>query len=125
MQVNSRERHLRDNCMSADLFGCRFAVWVVLSLAVTSNAFGQAPGTGAISGMVSDPSGRALANSEVSTINEATLVSRTVVTTAEGVFRVVLLPPGTYSVMIKAAGFADQTLHSIPVTVSETSSLNV
>jgi hypothetical protein len=111
--------------MNADLFGCRFAVWVVLSLAVTINAFGQAPGTGAISGVISDPSGKVIANAEILTINEATHASRSVLSTALGVFRVPLLPPGTYAVTVKAAGFADQTLSSIPVTVSETSSLNV
>jgi hypothetical protein len=97
----------------------------VLSLALTINAFGQAPGTGAISGVVYDPSGRVIANAEILTVNEATHVSRSVISTAEGVFRVPLLPPGTYTVTVKAAGFADQTLPSIPVTVSETSSLNV
>ena len=111
--------------MKAHLFGCRFAVWVVLSLAVTINAFGQAPGTGAISGAISDPSGKAVANAEILAINEATHITRSVVSTAEGVFRVALLPPGTYTVTVKAAGFADRNLPSIPVTVSETSSLNV
>lgn len=111
--------------MSADLLRYRAAVWAVLLLAVTGNIFGQAPGTGAISGVVSDPSGKLISNTEVLTINEATHLSRSVNTTAEGVFRVSLLPPGIYSVTLKAAGFVDQTLHSIPVTVSETSSLNV
>jgi len=71
------------------------------------------------------PSGKAVANAEILAINEATHITRSVVSTAEGVFRVALLPPGTYTVTVKAAGFADRNLPSIPVTVSETSSLNV
>jgi len=111
--------------MKADLLPRRATVWAVSFLAISIHVFGQAPGTGAISGVVYDPSSRAIGNAEVVAENESTLVARKVVTTGEGVFRVVLLPPGTYSVTFKAPGFASQTLQSIPVTVSETSSLNV
>ena len=88
-------------------------------------AFGQTPGTGAISGVVFDPANRPVANIDVTATNEATLASRSVTTTSEGVFRVPLLLPGTYTVTVKAPGFAETSSHSIKVTVSETSSLNV
>src|ERR1700730_11893363 len=81
---------------------------------------GQTPGTGAISGLVVDSSNRTLAQAEVQAVNEATHVSRSVTTTAEGVFRVTLLPPGNYSVTVKAPHFAPNTSPSIPVTVSDT-----
>jgi Carboxypeptidase regulatory-like domain/TonB-dependent Receptor Plug Domain/TonB dependent receptor len=103
----------------------QFVVSTMFMLALTGKAFAQTPGTGAISGVVYDPSDRVIANAEVLAANEATHVSRSVVTTAEGVFHVPLLPPGIYSVTVTAGGFAKQTFPSIPVTVSETSSLNV
>jgi hypothetical protein len=98
---------------------------MIFALALTVKVYGQTPGTGAISGVVYDPSNRVIANAEVMTVNEATHLSRSVVTTPEGVFRVPLLPPGSYSVTVKATGFAEHALQSIPVTVSETNSLNV
>ena len=101
------------------------AVCVMCLLALAVNAFGQTPGTGAISGMVFDPSNRVIANAEVLTVNEAINLSRSAITTAEGVFRVPLLPPGNYTVTVKAMGFSEHTSHSILVTVSETSYLNV
>ena len=101
------------------------AVCVMCLLALAVNAFGQTPGTGAISGMVFDPSNRVIANAEVLTVNEAINMSRSAITTAEGVFRVPLLPPGNYTVTVKAMGFSEHTSHSILVTVSETSYLNV
>jgi hypothetical protein len=58
-------------------------------------------------------------------VNEATHVSRFVLTTEEGVFRVPLLLPGSYRVRVKAPGFADSVTPSIAVTVSETSTFNV
>jgi hypothetical protein len=97
----------------------------LLVLLLASAAFGQTPGTGAISGVVYDPSNRVVANADVQVVNEATYVSRSVATTQEGLFRVPLLLPGTYTVTVKAPGFADNTSHSIDVTVSETSSLSV
>jgi hypothetical protein len=100
---------------------------VYLSIALTMAAplYAQDAATGAISGVVYDPSNRVVVHAEVLTVNEATHVSRSVMTTAEGVFRVPLLPPGAYAVTVKAAGFAENTSPSIQVTVSKTASLNV
>ena len=103
----------------------QFALSTICALVLTGTAFGQTPGTGAISGVVYDPSNRVIANAVVLAVNEATQVSRSVITTPEGVFRVTLLTPGNYSVTIKADGFAEHTSRSIAVTGSETSSLNV
>jgi len=101
------------------------ALLVMCSVLFVSVAPGQTPGTGAISGTVDDPSGRFVAGAEVQAVNEATHVSRLVMTNAEGVFRVPLLPPGDYSVTVRAPGFSDNISRSITVTVSETVSLNV
>jgi len=86
---------------------------------------GQTPGTGAISGVVLDPTNRVVTNAEVFVVNEATRASRMVRTTSEGVFRVPLLLPGKYSVLVSAQGFARNASVLIDVTVSETSSVNV
>ena len=51
--------------------------------------------------------------------------SRSVFTTAEGVFRVTLLPPGNYTVTVKADGVRRAHFEVHPVTGSETSSLSV
>jgi hypothetical protein len=98
---------------------------VLFLLFLTGRCVGQTPGTGAISGVVSDPSGRVIVNADVTTVNEETRISRSVLSTAEGVFRVTLLPPGNYTVTVKSGGFALRSLKSIAVTVSETTSLNV
>jgi hypothetical protein len=88
-------------------------------------ALAQTPGTGAISGLVLDPASHVVSGVEVTAVNEATGISRSVTTTPEGVFRVPLLPPGSYAVTVKESGFAVNTSRSIPVVVSETTSLNV
>jgi hypothetical protein len=104
---------------------CGLILWAIFTIVFAYKATGQTPGTGAISGTVLDPSNRAVANAEVLTIDDATHSSRSAFTTAEGIFRVPLLLPGNYSVIVKAAGFTEHTSQSIRVIVSETSSLNV
>jgi Carboxypeptidase regulatory-like domain/TonB-dependent Receptor Plug Domain len=103
----------------------RFLAVAAFSFLFSGAAIAQTPGTGAISGLVLDPSSHVVSDAEVTAENEATGVSRSVTTTPEGVFRVPLLLPGIYAVTVKVTGFAVNTSHSIPVTVSETTSLNV
>ena len=111
--------------MKSDLLRHNAAAWAMLLFVLVGRAFGQTPGTGAISGVVYDSSNRVIANAEVLTVNDGTHASRSAVTTPEGVFRVPLLSPGTYTVTVKAKDFQEHTSQPITVTASETSSLNV
>ena len=86
---------------------------------------GQTPGTGAISGIVYDPAGKVVSNASVEARDESTRVARSVTTTQEGLFRVPLLPPGSYTVSVTAQGYAVNTSQPIRVVVSETSSLSI
>src|SRR5271170_641050 len=101
------------------------AVSAILLFLQATVVSAQTPGTGAISGGVYDPANRTVANAEVLAVSEATGVSRTVRTTADGLFRVSLLPPGAYTVTVNAPGFGINISRSIQVTVSQTTSLNV
>jgi hypothetical protein len=111
--------------METALLHRRLSAPFTVMLLLASVAPGQTPGTGAISGIVLDPANRAVANAEVLVSDDATHISRSVTTTAEGIFRVPLLPPGKYSVTVKAPHFAPNTSPSIPVAVSDTTTLNV
>src|SRR5260370_34730775 len=61
--------------------------------------------TGAIEGIVNDPSGRAVASAQVTVTNLGTNFSRSLTTDAEGRFRGLLLPLGPYKVTVKAPNF--------------------
>lgn len=86
-------------------------------------AFAQTPGTGAIQGTVFDPSGRTVAKASVSIRNDATHTARVVVTNPDGNFSAPLLVPGSYSLAVKVEGFDEKDAHSVPVIVSETSTV--
>ena len=93
-------------------------LWVVGATAERTAA--QAPGTGAIAGLTTDPLGGAVANARISIVDEDSRLTRTFLTAAEGTFRATLLPPGNYSVAVEASGFGKQLLQSIKVQAGET-----
>ena len=82
----------------------------MLLLVLMGTSFGQTPGTGAISGVVYDPSGRVIPDAEVLAVNDATHLSRSVRTTPEGVFRLPLLPPGTQHWEIQVASLTERVI---------------
>lgn len=104
----------------------RFVVWQGFTVLVTASFLcAQAPGTGAIAGSVLDPSGAVVANARVSVVSEETNSSRTLNTASQGEFRVSLLLPGNYTVIVEQAGFKQKILRSIHVVVSETALVNI
>jgi len=82
---------------------------------------GQGGATGAISGLVTDSSGGAIADADVQIIDVRTQqIARRVITNTEGAFTVPLLPPATYSVVVNKSGFAEAKTESLDVHVTET-----
>ncbi len=80
----------------------------------------QSPGTGAITGLVADASGAVLAKASVLVVSDETHVTRPVLSSSDGVFRVSLLPPGTYNISAASPGFATRQMRAVHVGVSET-----
>src|ERR1700723_374609 len=111
--------------MDRVLVRCSFAAIAFVFLVLTRATVAQTPGTGAISRIVDDPAHRVVANAQVIAVNDATHLARTVTTSAEGAFRIPLLPPGRYTVTVQASGFAPSTTPSVEVAVSDVQALQV
>jgi hypothetical protein len=98
----------------------RLAALAVLSF-LAGLAFAQGGATGAITGTVQDATGSAVAGATVKVISEATgQPVRQVTTDTSGAFTAGLLPVGTYSIEVSAAGFATTKFTSIVVRITET-----
>lgn len=83
------------------------AVFIVTIVLLASMTFAQGAQSGAIAGSVKDPSGAVISGATVTIINNATKnVERSVKTTGDGLFTATLLPPGDYTVSVKASGFS-------------------
>jgi len=99
------------------VFGFKGAV-LALSLLVASGfaaismapaAYGQSNISGDIAGTVTDPSGAAVSNAQVTVTSDARGDSKVVTSDSNGSFRVPLLSTGKYKVSVTAAGFQTAT----------------
>lgn len=80
-------------------------VYATLAMLLALGAAHAQTSDAAIVGIVTDPSGAAIAGAKVSAVNTGTGVSRDVVTNDAGAYRIGPLTPGTYEVRITQSGF--------------------
>src|SRR5262245_2638729 len=101
---------------------------VVLSLAAVSMpsvALAQAVSTGTISGVVRDASGGVLPGVTVEAASPALIEKvRTAVTDAQGVYRIVDLRPGTYSITFTLTGFSSVRREGVELSSGFTATVN-
>ena len=61
--------------------------------------------TGTLAGTVTDQSGAVVSNAKITATNTGTGLTRNVTSTANGIYTITDLPPGTYTVTVEAANF--------------------
>ena len=98
---------------------------LVLSFCLICSTLLSAQSTGGrILGRVADASGAVLAGVKVTATNEATGVSRSVVTNDSGDYVLVEVSPGTYTVQYELTGFKTNVQKGIVVDVNQVVTLN-
>src|SRR5246127_583549 len=103
----------------------RFVLHMGILFFATCEMLAQSPGTGAIAGVATDPTGAVLGNATIRAVDSATRVSRSVQTAQQGHFEVTLLSPGIYSVSVSAAGFETRVVNLVRVVAGETTTLEI
>ena len=99
---------------------------IILALfAFSAVAFAQSTLTGGISGKVTDPQGASIPNAAVTATNVGTAKEAAATSDDNGGFRVVNLEPGTYTVKVSVAGFADFVQDRVVVELGQTTNINV
>jgi hypothetical protein len=89
---------------------CTMALLLVaIFFSVTHGTFAQSTVTGDLAGVVTDPTGASVANAKVTVKADATGETYTATTNGTGQFRVSLLRPGSYTVVVNATGFQTYT----------------
>jgi len=81
-------------------------------------ASAQGTDSGTITGTVVDPTGAAIPGATITVTDLSTKAQRKTVSTAEGQYVLVDIPPGTYSVLASKSGFAEDQIKSLTVLVS-------
>jgi hypothetical protein len=102
----------------------RYLIFTAVLVLVATSMFAQASG-GALLGRVTDETGAALPGVTITATNNATGVSRSVVTGSDGSYRFAALPIGTYTVVADLAGFNTTTTNNVVVQVATDRSINV
>ena len=95
-----------------------FAYLIVLILAFGVSVT-RADVTGSILGTVHDRSAAAIAGAKVVAVNTETNLSQQVLSDADGSFRILALPVGTYRLTVSAAGFKQYTARDIVLKVND------
>ena len=97
---------------------------LLLLLLVSFDARAQEAG-GSLVGVVSDPSGAAIVNANVTARNIATATTRTGVTNSGGLYSIPDLIPGKYEVTVTSQGFATSVVSDVGLLAGERREVNV
>ena len=89
----------------------------------TTFALAQGITTGTVQGTVADPSGAVVANAQVQLKNDSSGLQLSSQSAADGSFKFLLVPIGTYHAVITATGFSNETIDNVQVVAGATSNL--
>ena len=103
----------------------RFATPLYVLLLLVGMAEAQSASTGAITGVVADPSGAVVSGVRLTATNEASGDSRDAVSSSSGSYLFPLLSPGSYTVKASKGGFKELVRPKVLVSVTETVRVNV
>jgi hypothetical protein len=107
----------------AEKFILRAAPALLLLLLLGAEAlWGQA--TTSLRGVVSDPSGGAVGGAAVKLTNNESKIERHTTTTEDGAYQFSLLPPGTYTLSVTAAGFQTYERAGLMLLVNTPATVN-
>lgn len=96
-----------------------------LLLGAPAALLAQNASTAQLIGTVRDPQGAVIPGATVVITNASKGFSRSDTTDAQGSFHLLLLPPGSYSVSVKASGFTESLQQNVTLTVGEQAELPV
>src|SRR2546427_5511178 len=100
-----------------------FLVAALLVLASAGAVWSQTV-QGVITGTITDPTGAVVPNATVMITNVGTNISQSTTTGGDGSYRFPLVPPGNYTIEIKAGNFATVRVSGVVVEASQTIPFN-
>jgi hypothetical protein len=105
----------------------RFSAILVLAfvLGLLPAAVAQTGGEGGIQGTVTDTTGAAIPNASIVATNVATSIKTKGVTTGAGLYNLISLIPGTYTITATANGFQSFQQDNVSVEALQTTGLNI
>ncbi|MGB6133085.1 MAG: carboxypeptidase-like regulatory domain-containing protein [Acidobacteriaceae bacterium] len=115
-------RHLR---MPSRISLCALLVLLAATLIFALPRDVQAQASSSLSGVVTDPSGAAVAGAEITVHNVNTGVDRTTASDNSGRYQVLALPVGDYSITVRKPGFTPEVRTGILLAVGQDAAASV
>jgi len=102
------------------------SLWCVLTLSILSGASTPAQQiTAIVRGTITDPSGAAVSNAEVTAVQRETGFTRTVTSDSQGAYLLVELPVGHYELFTEARGFQKFVQEGITLDVNQNATVMI
>jgi hypothetical protein len=101
------------------------ALLLLLSIGLFVGVHAQSSTAGTITGTLRDQQGAAVANAEITILEEKTGATRTVKTNDDGFYAAPGLPPGLYTISAAPAGFKKTVAAGLELHVSENKTVNL
>ncbi|MGI9100935.1 MAG: TonB-dependent receptor domain-containing protein [Terriglobales bacterium] len=98
---------------------------IFVTLAMVGSAAAQSAATAELHVTVKDPKGAVVKNATVTVRNEALGTERAVTQNTDGAYQFLSLPPGRYTINVKAPGFATLVARAVSITVGQTAEVPV
>ena len=121
---NSAPSHLRNGKITLRFLRMAAGLTAAMLL-VSTGLFGQAVAVSEVSGTVADPSGKLIVAANVTMTEVSTRSPHATATDADGHYLLTNLPPGAYTLEVKAPGFKDYRQSGIVLEVAHNISINV
>src|SRR5579885_1498616 len=100
------------------------ALWLLCFVLVAPVVWAQGD-RGTITGLVTDPTGAAVPDVEILAVHTATNIQTTATTGPTGVYTLLRLPIGTYTLSARKTGFRGYQQSDIPVSVDQTVRIDI
>jgi hypothetical protein len=113
----------RSHCSNCSPIPLTLALTLLGCLLGSGVANGQA--TTSVRGTVTDPNGAAVVGANVVLANAESKMQRSVTTGDQGEYQFLLIPPGTYTLTVKAAGFRSYEQKEVVLLVNTPATANV
>ena len=100
-----------------------FSFLLFATFSVSSNA--QSVTSGDVAGTITDPTGAEIPHAAVTLTNVNTNATAKTTSSADGTYRFVFLPPGTYKLNVSATGFQSAQRNGIAVSAGQPTAANI
>lgn len=121
----TREDGFAAKVAPARLFRRRFAFSALVLLAAMFTAYRTCAQSVSVGGEITDPSGAAVANAQVTLINNQNHVAQHTSTNGAGLYSFPSVPPGSYTLTVEANRFAQHQETNVTITGPRSVTLNV